>query len=443
MTSTQDETVDLLQHCIRARCVNEGVPNSGGEERSALLIEEFLGTEGLDIETAEPLPGRRSVVARLEGTDPTAPSLCLLGHLDVVPAGTEGWRHDPFGGELIEGEVWGRGAIDMLNLTCTMASSVRTLARSGARPRGTIIFAAVADEEAGGTYGAEHLLTNCFDLVGADYVITESGGLSLVNEHQHGISITVAEKGAAWRRLVVHGIPGHASMPFGSDNALVTAAEVVGRLAGHRSPAVIDDNWRSYVGSFDLGAGLAERLVDPQQIEDALGDIQDVAVASHAHACTHTTMAPTILHAGGKTNVIPDSVVIEVDIRPLPGVGATEVDAMLVDAMGPDLAARVTIEPLCDINATASPTDTPLFELLGDVARRFYPQASLVPVATPGGTDALHFRRAGVVAYGFGLFSRRMTMGDFRSRFHARNERIDVESLSLTAEAWLALASRW
>lgn len=408
-----------------------------------MLIEEFLGTAGLDIETAEPLPGRRSVVARLEGTDPTAPSMCLLGHLDVVPAGADGWRHDPFGGELIDGEVWGRGAIDMLNLTCTMASSIRTLARSGARPKGTIIFAAVADEEAGGTYGAGHLLENCSELVDADYVITESGGLSLVNEQQQALTITVAEKGAAWRRLVVRGIPGHASMPYGSDNALVAAADIVGRLAGYRSPAVIDDNWKSFVGSLDLGAGLAERLIDPREIEDALGDIPDAALASHAHACTHTTIAPTILHAGGKTNVIPDSVIIEVDIRPLPGVGADEVDAMLMDALGPDLGARVTIEPLCDIEATASPTDTPLYELLGEVARQFYPQASLVPVTTPGGTDAFHFRRAGAVAYGFGLFSRQMTVNDFRSRFHARNERIDLESLRLTAEAWLALASRW
>lgn len=443
MTSTHDETIDMLQHCIRARCVNEGVPSSGGEERSAQIIEEFLGTEGLDVETAEPLPGRRSVVARLEGSDPTAPSLCLLGHLDVVPASADGWRHDPFGGELVDGEVWGRGAIDMLNLTCTMASSVRTVARSGNRPRGTIIFAAVADEEAGGTYGAEYLLTNCSDLVNADYVITESGGLSLVNGQRHAISITVAEKGAAWRRLIVRGTPGHASMPFGSDNALVTAAEVVSRLAAHRSAAVIDDNWISYVGSLELGADIAERLVDPRQIDDALGAIEDAALASHAHACTHTTLSPTVLQAGVKTNVIPESVVIEVDIRPLPGVDAAEVDAMLLDVIGSDLASRVTIEPLCDIAATDSPLDTPLYELLGEVTREFYPQASLVPVTTPGGTDALHFRRAGAIAYGFAMFSRQMTMGDYRSRFHARNERIDVESLRLTAEAWLALASRW
>lgn len=443
MTSLHDETVDLLQHCIRARCVNEGVPSSGNEERSARIIEEFLGTEGLDVETAEPLPGRRSVVARLEGTDPTAPSLCLLGHLDVVPASAEGWRHDPFGGELVDDEVWGRGAIDMLNLTCTMAASIRTLARSGARPKGTIIFAAVADEEAGGTYGAEYLLRNRADLVDADYVITESGGLSLLSEQHHGITVTVAEKGAAWRRLVVSGTPGHASMPFGSDNALVTAAEVVRRLAAHRSPAVVDEGWKAYVAALGLGSDLTARLADAGRIEDALGDIPDVAVASHAHACTHTTMAPTVVHAGGKTNVIPNSAVIEVDIRPLPGVGAAEVDAMLLDALGRDLAARVTIEPLCDVEATASPTDTPLYDVLGDVARAFYPEASLVPVTTPGGTDAFHFRRAGAVAYGFGLFSRTMTMGDFRSRFHARNERIDVESLRLTTEAWLALASRW
>src|SRR5688572_30663368 len=138
--SLTDETVDLLQALIRNACVNDGTPESGEEIRNADLLTNFLEGSGLDIERYEPLPGRASIVARIEGSDPDAPSLCLMGHTDVVPVSPDGWRHDPFGGELIDGEIWGRGAIDMLNLTSSMAVAFRHLARSGFRPRGDLIY---------------------------------------------------------------------------------------------------------------------------------------------------------------------------------------------------------------------------------------------------------------------------------------------------------------
>ena len=156
-TSRTEEATDLLQHLIRNRCVNEGTVASGHEHRSAELLHSYLAGSGAELETFEPEPGRTSLVAKLHGHDPDAPSLTLLGHTDVVPATADDWSHDPFGGELIEGEVWGRGAIDMLNLTATMATSFRHLAQSGFRPAGDLTYVAVADEEALGTYGARWL----------------------------------------------------------------------------------------------------------------------------------------------------------------------------------------------------------------------------------------------------------------------------------------------
>src|SRR5215210_7835120 len=167
------EVTELLQALIRNQCVNDGRVESGHEIRSADVLTQVLEGPGIDVERYEPEPGRTSVVARIEGTNPDAPSLLLMGHTDVVPVSPERWKHDPFGGELIDGEVWGRGAVDMLNLTASMAVAVKRLAASGFTPRGTLTYLAVADEEALGTWGAEHLVTSELDAIRSDYVITE------------------------------------------------------------------------------------------------------------------------------------------------------------------------------------------------------------------------------------------------------------------------------
>jgi acetylornithine deacetylase/succinyl-diaminopimelate desuccinylase-like protein len=192
------EVVDLLQHLIRNACVNDGDVASGGEVRSADVLQAYLGRAGLDLEVIEAAPGRANVVSRIEGSDPSAPSLLLMGHTDVVPANADRWRHDPFGGELLtndEGfdEVWGRGAVDMLNLTASMAVAFRRLASSGFTPKGTLIFAAVADEEALGTWGAEHLVREHRDHVVADYVVTEAGGFPLESPTGTKLPVIVGE----------------------------------------------------------------------------------------------------------------------------------------------------------------------------------------------------------------------------------------------------------
>ena len=157
------ESTELLQALIRNRCVNDGTAESGHEVRNADVLRQFLGSTGLDMQQYEPTPGRASLVARIEGTDPTAPKLCLMGHTDVVPVNESGWTHDPFGGELIDGEVWGRGAVDMLNLTASMAVAFKHLARSGWRPKGTLLYFGVGDEEAGGVWGAKWMVDHNWD----------------------------------------------------------------------------------------------------------------------------------------------------------------------------------------------------------------------------------------------------------------------------------------
>ncbi len=445
-TPTDDptaEVTDLLQHLIRNACVNDGSVESGGEARSADVLAQYLGDTGLDLLVTEPAPGRGNLIARIEGSDPTAPTLLLLGHTDVVPANAERWRHDPFGGEVIvsdEGpeEVWGRGAVDMLNLTASMAVALRRLANSGFRPAGTLVYAAVADEEALGTYGAAHLVDEQRDAVNADYVITEAGGFPLPSPTGIKLPVIVGEKGTHWSTLRVTGTPGHASQPYRTDNAVVTAAEVVGRLAAFKPPTVLHDVWRRFLTSMDLPSELTAPLLDEASFEGALDGLP-IGMARQFHACTHTTFAPTVVHGGTKTNVIPDTVDIEIDIRTLPGQVASDVRRLLDEALG-DLANRVEVIASHDDPSTASPIETPLWDAIERAVKPAYPDAKLVPFLTVGATDARFFRRAGQTAYGFGLFSRHLSLEDYGVMFHGDDERVDTESLRLSTELWEHLA---
>src|SRR2546428_5535552 len=227
MPTLVDETTDLLQQLIRNECVNDGTAASGHEVRSVDTLEAYLRTPGVEMERYEPSPGRGNLVLRIDGTDKSAPSLHLMGHMDVVPVNRDGWRHDPFGGELIEGEVWGRGAIDMLDVTASMAVAIRRLLSSGFHPRGTLIYSAVADEEAMGTHGAKWLVDNKWDDVKSDYMVTEFGGarFPIGGGGTTKLPIMTAEKGSQWTRLRVKGTPRHRSMPHHSDNAPVKASQ--------------------------------------------------------------------------------------------------------------------------------------------------------------------------------------------------------------------------
>jgi acetylornithine deacetylase/succinyl-diaminopimelate desuccinylase-like protein len=432
-----DEVTDLLQQLIRNQCVNDGTVASGGETRSVDLLTQYLGRAGLDTELYEPQPGRASLVSRIEGSDPNAPSLLLMGHTDVVPVNPDGWHRDPFGGELADGEVWGRGAVDMLNLTASMAVAFRHLANEGFRPKGTLVYLAVADEEALGTWGARWLVDHERDAVVTDYVITESGGFQMPSPAGPRLPVLIEEKGTYWSKLKVRGTPGHGSQPFRTDNALVTAAEVVRRLVEYKPETRIGETWRRFVEGIGFPPEISEPLTSPDLLDDYLTTLP-LGFSRMVHACTHTTIAPTVLHAGTKTNVIPDFVEMEVDIRTLPGQSGDEIRAMLEEALG-DLADRVEIESNDD-PSTSSPSDTPLWDVLTKTTSRLVDGSSLVPFVMVGGTDNRFFRRAGSVGYGFGLFSKHLAFEDYATMFHGNDERVDQESLRLSTELWLATA---
>jgi acetylornithine deacetylase/succinyl-diaminopimelate desuccinylase-like protein len=439
MADLTGPTVELLQALIRNECVNDGTPESGHETRNAELLGGFLEGSGVGIEHYEPLPGRGSMVARIEGSDASAPTLCLMGHTDVVPVNPAGWSRDPFGGEVVDGEVWGRGAIDMLNVTASMAVAFRQLARSGWKPKGTLIYFGVADEEAGGHWGAEWMCEQNWDAIRSDYVLTELGGWSNVGaDGVRRVVVNTGEKGIAWRSLRVRGTPSHGSMPFGADNALVKAAEVVRRLSVYRPQAHISDVWKAQVAAMPLPDDVKVGLLDPARIWSTIETLPPAA-ARTCHAHTHTTFSPNVVHGGQKTNIIPDLVEIEVDIRTVPGTTQADVDAHLHEALG-DLAHHVEIGRLQQNDATESPRGNALWDSLESATQVAYPGAEIMPGLIVGGTDARFFRQRGAVAYGTGLFSPSVTFESFGARFHGNDERIDTESLGLAADFWMHIA---
>ena len=307
--------------------------------------------------------------------------------------------------------------------------------------RGDLIFFGVGDEEAGGVYGAEWIAEHHWDAIKADYVLTELGGWSSTTaDGVRHVTVNVNEKGMSWRRLRVRGTPGHGSMPFGADNALVKAAEIIRRLAAYRPTPMLDEVWRAQVAAMELTPETRAGLLDPTRIWETI-ETMPTPVARTCHAMTHTTFSPNVCHGGQKSNIIPDTVDIELDIRTVPGTTQDDVEQHLRDALG-DLFAHVEMSVIQSGDPTSSPRGAgdPLWDAVSRQVQVAYPGADLVPGLIVGGTDARFYRARGATAYGAGLFSPEVDFATFGSRFHGHNERIDVASLGLSGNLWYGIA---
>lgn len=426
-----ETTVALLQALIQNECVNNGDPDSGFEFRSVATLQQYFGLEG---RVFEPHPGRKSLLYRIPGRRPEAPRLMMMGHLDVVPVSPEGWTRPPFGGVIEDGFVWGRGAVDMLNVTAAMAVvAKRLLTGELPQPTGDILFLAVADEEAGGTYGAEWIIDHHWEEVACEFLLTEIAYPALATTDGMAAVINVGEKGPHWQMAYSEGVPGHASQPFATDNALVPMARAIAALAEADTPVIISDEWLAFVGVLDLPDELREALTDPDMVDEAVGTLaeKDEGFARYAHACTHMTVTPTILTSGTKANVIPDRAEAAFDIRTLPGQDETTVADHLAKVLGDDIE-RIRFVPQRSQTATSSKVGTELWEALIDAYEVHTGSRLVVPAITPAATDARFFRNRGVIAYGAGWFDDRMGFTDFLSMFHGHDERVSVASVEQT-----------
>ena len=432
-----DRCVNLLRDLLRIRTVNEGTGASGpGDERPAAeLLAEFLRAAGVEPRLVEKVPGRTSLVARVKGTG-AKPPILLNAHLDVVEADASRWRHDPFGGEIHDGYLWGRGAVDMKHMAAMSACVLALLARNvkaGRRLERDVIFAGVADEEAGSALGSFYLVDEHPDLVRAEYTLGEIGAFSLHLFGRTFYPVQVAEKGICWLRATLEGPPGHGSMPD-PDSAVVRLARAVERLGSRRLPVHPTAATRTFFDAlarelpFPARAVLS-RLTVPA-VAPALLDhaIRDKEQRRAFGALVANTATPTVLRAGSKVNVIPGRATVEIDGRTLPGHDGPGFLAEVRAAMG---EPGVELEVVRDLPPLEVSTETPLFAHLTRTLRRHDPLGIPVPFIIPGFTDAKAYAKLGSTCYGFApvRFDPAHTDVVFSRMYHGHDERIPVEGL--------------
>jgi acetylornithine deacetylase/succinyl-diaminopimelate desuccinylase-like protein len=415
----EDEVVDLCRELIQIDTSNYGDHSGPGERKAAEYVAEKLAEVGLEPKIFESHPGRASTVARIEGEDPSRPALLIHGHTDVVPANADDWTHHPFSGEVADGCVWGRGAVDMKDMDAMTLAVVRDRLRSGRKPPRDIVLAFLADEEAGGTYGARHLVDHHPDLFeGVTEAISEVGGFSFtVNEQRRLYLIQTAEKGIHWMKLTVAGTAGHGSM-IHRDNAITELSEAVARLGRHKFPVRVTKTTRAFLD--ELGDALGTEL-DPENMEGTLAKLG--GIAKLIGATLSNTANPTQLGAGYKVNVIPGEATAHVDGRYLPGYEEeflADVDRIL----GP----HVRREDVHANKAVETTFDGALVDAMQSALVAEDPAAKAVPYMLSGGTDAKSFDELGIRGFGFAPLKLPPEL-DFAGMFHGVDERVPVEGL--------------
>ncbi len=419
MSSTQDEAVEILRDLIRFESVNDGTGQGKGEREAAEYVAGKLAEVGLEPQVLESARNRTSVVARVEGEDSSRGALLIHGHLDVVPAQPKDWTYDPFAAEVADGCVWGRGAVDMLDMDAMTLAVVRDRLRTGRKPPRDVVLAFVADEEAGGVFGAQWLVENHPDLFeGCTEAISEVGGFSLsVNDDLRLYLIETAQKGMAWMRLTATGTAGHGSM-INEDNAVTRLCEAVARVGNHEFPVHVTKTVRAFLDEIGEAFGLE---LDP---EDMAGTVAQLGpMARIIGATLRNTANPTMLDAGYKHNVIPGTAHAMVDGRFLPGFEKeweAEIDAVLGEG--------ITREYVHYDIALETEFEGALVDAMAGALKAEDPGARAVPYTLSGGTDAKSFSRLGMRCFGFSPLRLPAEL-DFSGMFHGVDERVPVDAL--------------
>ncbi|WP_138442787.1 M20/M25/M40 family metallo-hydrolase [Sinomonas susongensis] len=414
----EDEVVDICQNLIRYDTSNYGDGSGPGERAAAEYTAELLEEVGLEAEVFESAPGRASVVARIEGTDPSASALVVHGHLDVVPAQKEDWSVDPFAAELREGLIWGRGAVDMKDMDAMVLSVVRELQRTGIRPRRDLVIAMFADEEAGGTYGARWAVDNRPELFeGAKEAISEVGGFSAEIGGQRTYMLQTAEKGLSWLKLTASGRAGHGSQT-NTDNAVTRLARAVSRIGSHEWPIELTDTTRRFLDGVTELTGVAFDQENPEILLKELGTF-----ARFVGATLQNTSNPTVLKAGYKDNVIPGSAEARIDVRTLPGQ-----DELVLEKIKELAGEGIDFAYVHHDVSLETPFEGALVESMVGALEAEDPGARVLPYTLSGGTDNKSLSRLGITGYGFAPLRLPAEL-DFAGMFHGVDERVPAESL--------------
>jgi acetylornithine deacetylase/succinyl-diaminopimelate desuccinylase-like protein len=422
-SSAAGEVVDLCRDLLRIDSSNYGDGSGPGERAAAEYVAERLADVGLEPSIVESAPGRTSLMVRLEGEDPSRDALLLHGHLDVVPANAVDWQVNPFSGEIRDGSIWGRGAVDMKDMDAMILSVVRPRVREGRKPPRDVVVLFLADEEAGGRFGGHWLVDNRRDWFdGCTEAVGEVGGFSLTTPAGRLYLVETAEKGIAWLKLTAKGRAGHGSM-VNDDNAVTLLAEAVAAIGRHRFPVRLTKTVRRLLDELADAYGLDVDPDDPAALLDRLGSLAIIVGAT-----LRNSAQPTMLQAGYKHNVIPGDAAAFIDGRFLPGYE----DEFLaqIDALLPPGVVREHI--VRDI-ALETDFEGHLVEAMTTAITEHDPGARVVPYCLSGGTDAKSFSLLGIRGFGFAPLQLPPDL-DFAGMFHGVDERVPIDGLRFGAQ---------
>jgi len=425
----QQETTEVLQRLVRFNTVNPP-----GNERPAIeYLASYLGQAGFETELLAATEERPNLVADLRGSS-DGPTLCYLGHVDTVLADPSEWSHDPWSGDVADGFLWGRGALDMKSQVAAEAVAAVALARTGWRPaNGHLKLVFVADEETGGDVGAHWLTDTHPDRVRCDMLLNEGGGDAFEWGGCRRYGVCCGEKGIFRFALTAQGTAGHASLPKTGDNALLKLGPVLQRLAEAQSSFELTE------AASALLAGLGQDPSDPAQALERIASAQPALVIV-VEPMLGVTLSPTMVHASDKMNVIPSRAQLKIDCRVPPGLGEEAARRRIEQVLG-ELAGELKIEFTETVVGNQSPVQTPLMDAIGRWVRDSDPGAETLPVILPGFSDSRWFRDTfpDCVAYGF-FPQRHQTMLESAPLIHSANERIDVRDLGFAAGFYADIA---
>lgn len=410
------EVVRVAQDLIRFDTSNYGGGNAKGEREAAEYVGEYLRNLGLEIEYYEPIPRRTNVMARVRGRSPELPALVVHGHLDVVPAIAEEWSVDPFAGAVIDGMLWGRGAVDMKNMNAMILTAVADIVRAGEQPERDLVLVFFADEENGGVEGSALVAKNRPEwFSGATEAISEVGGYSITADGKRAYLLQVGEKALLWIKLVAKGRAGHGSR-LHDDNAIAVLAEAVAAIARSRWPVRLTATTRALVEG--LGALTGRSSDSPDELAASAGP-----AAAFLQSSFRTTANPTVLSAGYKHNVIPGRAEALVDVRVLPGT-EDEVLAELQSIVGKEVSIETVVRDV----GMETPFYGPLVDAMVAALGRHDPGVPVIPYLLGAGTDNKALAKLGIAGYGFAPLRLPADL-DFTGMFHGVDERVPVDSL--------------
>ena len=413
-----EETARIAQQLIRFDTSNFGAGRSNGETEAAEYLGEHLSALGLKPEFVDAAPRRTSVIARVQGRDRSLPALVVHGHTDVVPADSANWTVDPFAGLIRDGMLWGRGAVDMKNMDAMIITALQDILGTGRQPHRDLVIAFFADEEDGSRFGSHFVVENRPELFeGATEAISEVGGYSVFLNGRRSYLLQTGEKALLWIKLIARGTAGHGSRLI-PNNAVTKLAEAVATLGRRDWPIRLTDTTTQLLGELARLMGVDPEVVGPDELVLSTG-----TAAGFIQATLRTTSNPTVLNAGYKHNVIPDTAEALIDIRPLPG----EEDAVLAEVrelIGDDIELVVMHRDI----GLENPFEGQLVEAMTDSLHAHDPDAPVLPYLLSGGTDNKSLARLGITGYGFAPLQLPATL-DFPALFHGVDERVPLDAL--------------